>query len=320
MQTKKMILHGIIAAIFYLGIPYAILFALDYFQLLELNMAFIWGLLPFAIVGILFAMLKHAYPKDTVYNRFIMFLITVYSGVYLFYIFGGFTPGVELGNFSLSTDFAEVIVGLKLIAWLLLAGAAFAGVRYLFEAFEIHMKNKSDEPRTRNIKMFRIFKGFGTLTSLVLLGYIFTLIISGVTLRPTLNSLFDYDHDAGLDTIEGTLDDSLNFTISFDMKNGGIYAMQDVNIRLELWTAWSNDTGTLPEGVRVADTINSSFGSFPAFSETYNHTLTVGVDPAYIIGMVTVSCAIDFRFRFNTTYGGIFIDFQMHFIQNWTGP
>ncbi|MBY9007510.1 MAG: hypothetical protein KGD63_12200, partial [Candidatus Lokiarchaeota archaeon] len=169
-------------------------------------------------------------------------------------------------------------------------------------------------------KMFRIFKGFGTLTSLVLLGYIFTLIISGVTLRPTLNSLFDYDHDAGLDTIEGTLDDSLNFTISFDMKNGGIYAMQDVNIRLELWTAWSNDTGTLPEGVRVADTINSSFGSFPAFSETYNHTLTVGVDPAYIIGMVTVSCAIDFRFRFNTTYGGIFIDFQMHFIQNWTGP
>lgn len=318
-QIGKMILHGIIAAIFYLGIPYAILFILDYYQLLELNMTFIYGLIPFAIAGIVIAMLKVAYPKDTVANRLLMFLTTIYSGVYLFYFFGGFTPGNDLGNFSITTDFAQVTIGVKLIAWLLLGGAAFRGLRYIFEAYEIHKKNKRGESRAQKFKMYRVFKGFGNLTSLILLGYILTLVISGATLRPGLNSFFvpGYDNNG---TPLNFSDDSLNFTISFDMKNGGIYTMGDVNLKLELWTAWSANESALPVGIKIGETVNSSFGNFPAFSETYNHTLTVAVDPLYIVPVVNVSCAIDFRFRFSAFYGGIFVDFQMSFIDNWTGP
>ncbi|MBN1216409.1 MAG: hypothetical protein JXA99_13335 [Candidatus Lokiarchaeota archaeon] len=310
-QIGKMIFHGIIAAIFYLGIPYAILFALDYYGLLELNMAFIWGLLPFAIAGIVITMLRHAYPKDTVNNRLLMFLTTVYSGLYLFYIFGGFTPGVELGNFSITTDFAEVTVGIKLIAWLLLIGSALAGLRYLFEAIEIHMKNKSDDPRTGSFKMFRIFKGLGLLTSLVLMGYIFTLVISGITLRPNLHD-FSTSHDNGLDGNPYTSDDIFALTLLFDMKNGGIYSMTDVYISIDLYVHDCNDTSILPRFTKVGSTINSSVGDFPAFSETYNHNVTCIIDPLHILDIFLTETIIDMNFHINASYGGIFVDFRMN--------
>jgi hypothetical protein len=115
-QWGKMILHGLLNAVFYIGIPYGMIYLLEYLNIVSFTEAFKISIIIFGVIGTIISMIKHAYSKDTSANRLISFFISIYSGIYLFYIFGGFTPGVELGTYSIKTDLLQVNLGLKVIA------------------------------------------------------------------------------------------------------------------------------------------------------------------------------------------------------------
>ena len=140
-QITKMILHGILSAVLYIALPLVLFEVISMMGLMTFTQEFKMSIMIIGIIGVVFSMLRHAYPKDSSANRLIAFGSTVYSGIYLFFLFGGFTPGVRLGTYSISLPTLQVLLGLQVIAWLLLGSSGIKALKYLIEAVELR-KNK----------------------------------------------------------------------------------------------------------------------------------------------------------------------------------
>ena len=72
-QWGKMILHGLLSAVLYIGIPYGLIYLLEYLNLITFTEAFKIAIIVLGVVGTVISMIKHAYPKDTSANRLISF-------------------------------------------------------------------------------------------------------------------------------------------------------------------------------------------------------------------------------------------------------
>jgi hypothetical protein len=308
-QIGKMILNGILYAILYIAAPLTALFLLDYFGIFTLSQYFIIGIIIFGIVGVFIAVLKSAYPKDSAKNRVIMFIVTIYSGVYLFYIFGGFDPTVELGNFSISTEQLEITLGLKLIAWLSLGAAAVRSLQYLFEAFELRGVSKDSAEYKRRARPSLLFKVIGTLVSLGLAIYILTLIGSGVMIRPSLNtSASGFSYSAP---------DSLNFTLNYDLSNGGIYPLRNVNLKSEIWVDSSENDTALPPNTKIGESGITQYSEIGAFSGVTNKNITVIIDTGYVDDLATTNATLSYHIIFDTFFGGITINLTLKIPVPW---
>ena len=64
-QWGKMILHGLLSAVFYIGLPLGIIYIFDYLNIITFAESFTTSILIFGIVGTVISMLKYAFPKDT---------------------------------------------------------------------------------------------------------------------------------------------------------------------------------------------------------------------------------------------------------------
>ena len=107
-QYSKMLLYGFIRALIYLIIPLTGILILSIFNIVSFSTNFITYLIIIGSIGIALTVLKHTFPKNTAKNRFIGFAVAAYQGIYLFYIFGGFTPGVKLGTYHITTQQVHV--------------------------------------------------------------------------------------------------------------------------------------------------------------------------------------------------------------------
>ena len=87
-QITKMIGYGILNAILYIALPLILFEVIEIMGLMTFTQEFKISIIIIGIIGTAFAMARHAYPKDTSANRIIAFGSTIYSGVYLFYLFG----------------------------------------------------------------------------------------------------------------------------------------------------------------------------------------------------------------------------------------
>ncbi|MFO7796730.1 MAG: hypothetical protein ACQERB_03900 [Promethearchaeati archaeon] len=316
-QIGKMILNGIIYAILYIAIPLGILLGLDFYGIFTVSQAFITGIIIFGLVGVFLAVLKAAYPKDSAKNRVIMFIITVFSGVYLFYIFGGFNPNKDLGNFSIATQQLSVSLGLQFIAWLLLLSAGVRSLQYLFEAFELRGVTKDSTEYKRRARPSLLFKVVGVILSLILVGWILSLIGSGVMLRPNLVS-YDYDYDDGGTAPPGNYgDDELNFTLTYDISNGGIYPLTNLNLKSEIWVSSSDNGSALPPDTKIGESAINHYTSIGAFDGVFNQNLTAVMDTSYIEGLATTNANLSYNLIFDTEFGGISINVTLSIPIPW---
>ena len=316
MQVGKMILNAILYAILYIGIPLGILLGLDYFGIFAVSQSFITGIIIFGIIGVFMAVLKAAYPKDSAKNRVIMFLITVFSGIYLFYIFGGFNPNKDLGNFSISTQQLSVSLGLQFIAWLLLLSAGVRSLQYLFEAFELRGVTKDSAQYKRRARPSLLFKIVGIILSLVLIGWILSLIGSGVMIRPNLVS-YDYDYDPGSNPPPDYSDDELNFTLTYDLSNGGVYPLTNLNIKSEIWVTSSDNEVALPPDTKIGESAINHYTSIGAFDGVFNQNLTAVMDTSYIDDLATTNANLSYNLIFDTDFGGISINVTLRIPIPW---
>ncbi|TFG01365.1 MAG: hypothetical protein EU539_14135 [Promethearchaeota archaeon] len=310
MQVGKMILNAILYAILYIGIPLGILLGLDYFGIFTVSQSFITGIIIFGVVGVFLAVLKAAYPKDSAKNRVIMFLITVFSGVYLFYIFGGFNPNADLGNFSIETQQLSVSLGLQFIAWLLLLSSGVRSLQYLFEAFELRGVTKDSAEYKRRARPSLLFKIVGVILSLILVGWILSIIGSGVMIRPNLVS-YDYDYNPP---------DELNFTLTYDLSNGGIYPLTNLNLKSEIWVTSSDNESALPPDTKIGESAITHYASIGAFDGVFNQNLTAIMDNSYIEGLVTTNASLSYNLIFDTEFGGISINATLRIPIPWNSP
>ncbi|MHA2471996.1 MAG: hypothetical protein ACXAES_02050 [Promethearchaeota archaeon] len=313
-HVGKMFLWGFISAITYIAVPFLLFYLLDMWGLMSFTQEFKTSIIIFGIVGIIFSMLSHLFPRDTSANRLVAFGSTIYSGIFLFYIFGGFTPGVSYGTYSITIPPIEILLGLQLIAWLMLGSTIIRALRYLIEAIELR---KKDEYRVKKFKLSKVFQIIGTIASLVMLGYLGTLIYSGLNLGFSNLAVSDVGHDPGPTPLDPS-DDTINMTISFDLTNGGIYAIYDLSIDVLFSTVTSANASALPENTVIGESLDSNIGTIHSFSSAPNNEITVVIDPLYTVGFLTTDCVLEIKISFSTIYARILANLNISIQTPWT--
>ncbi len=312
-QITKMILYGILNAVLYIALPLVLFEVISMMGLMTFTQEFKMTIIIMGIIGVVFSMLSHAYPKDTSANRLIAFGSTVYSGIYLFYIFGGFTPGVQLGNFSINVPPLQVLLGLQVIAWLLLGSSGLRALKYLIEAVELR-KNKEYRVK-KKFKLSNFFKVLGTILGLIIFGYLGSIAYSGMNLGFNFHPTFVVEEDLSLPDLS---DDTINITITFDLDNQGLYAIYDIYIDAEFRTVTSANESALPVGVKVGGSSKNYFSTFHSFTNNINNNITLVMDPAYMVGLATTDATLALKISFTTLYAAILINLNITVNIPWT--
>ncbi|MFW9827246.1 MAG: hypothetical protein ACFFEY_06645 [Candidatus Thorarchaeota archaeon] len=314
----KMILHGILSSIFYLVVPLVLIYVLEYYGLMVFTDAYLIAIIIFGIIGVVFSMLIHGFPKDTPANRLIRFGSTVYSGIFLFYVFGGFDPGVRFGTYYIDLDFLQVLLGLRIIAWLLLGSTIIRGLQYLVEAIELRKKREYKVKVKKEFKVSTIFKVLGIIASLVVVGYFGSVIFSGLNLRVNLHDTFPppFHDDGGTPGVPYT-DDTLIITIPFDVTNNGLYAIYDVILNAEIHVVTSSNPVLLPFDTKIGDSPLPYQNTFHSFTSTLNQNINVSIDTAYIEGLLTETANLLFKITFSTLYALIFVNVTVSLPISW---
>ena len=312
-QITKMILHGILNAVMYIALPLVIFEVISMMGLMTFSQEFKTSIIIIGIIGTVFAMLRHAFPKDTSANRLIAFGSTIYSGIYLFYLFGGFTTGVQLGTYSINLPALQVLLGLQVIAWLLLGSSGIRALQYLIEAIELR-KNKEYRVKFR---LSHIFKVLGMMMSLIIFGYLGTIAYSGMNLGFDFHDTFPVGWDDG-GTLLDPSDDAINITITFDLDNQGFYAIYDILIDAEFHTVTSANESALPLGVKVGESLDNYFSTFHSFTNNINNSITLIMDPTYIIGLASTDATLALKISFSTLYAAILINLNVSVNFPWT--
>ena len=309
-QIGKMILYGILSAVFYIVVPLLLFEVIGSLGIMTFTQAFKTSIIIFGIIGTIISMLRHLFPKDSAANRLVALGATVYSGIYLFYMFGGFTPGVSLGTYAIAFGPIQALLGLQLIAWLLLASSGIRGLQYLVEAIELRKKKEYNVKVRRQFKLSKVFKVFGTIMSLAMLGYFGSLVYSGLNLGFDIDDNFTFGHDAGGTPLDPS-DDTVNITMSFDVSNQGIYAIYNVYIDVAFYTVTSANTSALPIGAKIGESLNNFYSTFHSFTLTPDNNVTVNIDPSHIVGFLTTDAELKFQISFSTLYAGILVDLNI---------
>ncbi|MFX1558739.1 MAG: hypothetical protein ACFFC9_15915 [Promethearchaeota archaeon] len=302
-QVGKMILYGILHAILYIALPLILFEVISIYGIMTFSQSFKIAIILLGIIGVIFSMLSHAYPKDTSANRIIAFISTIYSGIYLFYLFGGFTPGVQLGTYSISLPTLQVFLGLQFFAWLLLGSSGIRALQYLIEAIELRKGKEYNVRLKKKFRVSKIFKFFGILASLALFGYLGSIAYSATQLN------FGF-HDTPVLAYDPVDYDPINITISFDVSNMGFYAIYDVYIDLNIYVQDSTNV-SLPIGAKIGESLNNYYGTFHS-SEIYpNQNITANILNTYLIPLVFNDATLRFVISFNTLYAAISIDLNV---------
>ena len=315
-QYGKMFLYGLISAIFYIALPLGLIYALEYFNIMKFSPTFTTTIIIFGIIGVVISMLKHLFPKDTSANRIISFLITIYSGIYLFYIFGGFEPGTKLGTYSINTPQIQVKLGLQLMAWLLLISTGVRGMQYLIEAIELRKKKEYSVRMKKQFRLSRLFKGLGMLLSLIIMGYIVSVVISGMNLNISVDDTYTYGWDNNGTPLD-TSDDALNITMSFDVVNKGIYSVNNVSLDVDIYTVTTDNPSFLPENTKVGEVKNMYYPQFAALTATLDQKITVDMDPVYVPGLLTTDAILRLEISLDASYAAIFISLNTSIQTVW---
>jgi len=302
-QINKMIFNGILNALMYIALPLIIFEIISILSPISFSQEFKITIIIIGIIGTVFAMLRHAFPKDTSANRLLAFGSTIYSGLYMFYIFGGFTSGAQLGTYSINLPGLQILLGLQIIAWLLLGSSGIKALQYLIEAIELR-KNKEYRIKFR---LSYIFKVFGTIFSLIIFGYLGSIAYSGSNLGFVFHDTFPIGWDTG-DLLYDPSDDTINITMTFDLDNQGFYAIYDVYINAELHTVISTNESALPVGVKVGESLDSYYSTFHSFTNNINNNITIVMDPTYIVGLATTDATLELRISFSTFYALILVN------------
>ncbi|MCK4688452.1 MAG: hypothetical protein KAT66_10010 [Candidatus Lokiarchaeota archaeon] len=255
-------------------------------------------------------MLRHTFPKDTVANSVVGIIDSLYSGIFLFYIFGGFSVGQTFGDYRIELENLQVLLGLQLIAWLLLSAAGIKALQHIVRTIELSRKKEYHVTIKRQFKASTFFRAIGTLANISLALYFLSIIISGANISFNLHDTFAIGHDDGGSPLNPA-DDTINITITFDVRNRGVYAVHDVNLNVEIY-----NVSTSPSE-KIGELAGVHYFEFSSFSTTKDKNLTVLIDPTYAPALAAYGATLSFRISFLALYAGIFIDLNFSIEVPW---
>lgn len=319
-QIKEMIIYGTLKAVFYLVLPIILINVLSDIGIMQFSSSFIIFLIVIGAIGTVLAVLKHTFPKDTVANSVMGIIDSLFSGIYLFYIFGGFAVGETFGDYRIEIENIQVLLGLQLIAWLLLAAAGIKALEHIVRTIELSRKKEYHVTIKRQFKASTFFRAIGTLANIALALYFLSIIVSGANISFDLHDTIGYGHDPGGNPYPDLSDDTVNITITFDLRNRGIYAIHDVNLDVDIYTVTTSLTppDPLPENTKIGELSGVHYFEFSSFSTTKDRNLTIVINPTYVPALLTNDATLRFQISFLALYAGIFIDLNVSIEILWT--
>ena len=319
-QIKEMIIYGTLKAVFYLILPIILINVLSDIGIMQFSSSFITFLIIIGAIGTFFAVLKHTFPKDTVANSVVGIIDSIYSGIFLFYIFGGFAVGETFGDYRIEIENIQVLLGLQLIAWLLLSAAGVKASQHIVRTIELSRKKEYHVTIKREFKASTFFRAIGTLANIALALYFLSIIVSGANISFNLHDDFTLGHDPGGNPYPDLSDDTVNITIKFDLRNRGIYAIHDVNLDVDIYTLTTSLTppDPLPQNTKIGELSGVHYFEFSSFSTAINKSLTILINPMYVPALLTNDAFLRFQISFLALYAGIFIDLNVSIEVQWT--
>ncbi len=317
-QIKEMIIYGTLKAVFYLVLPIILINVLSDIGIMEFSSSFIIFLIVIGAIGTVIAVLKHTFPKDTVANSVMGIIDSIFSGIYLFYIFGGFAVGKTFGEYRIEIENIKVLLGLQLIAWLLLAAAGIKALEHIIRTIELSRKKEYHVKVKRQFKASTFFRAIGTLANIAFAFYILSIIVSGANISVDLHESFVPGFYEG-NPYPDLSDDTVNITITFDVQNKGIYAIHDVNLDVSVYTVNTSHTlpFDLPDNTKIGELTGVHYFEFSSFSTTKDKNLTVLIDPTHVPALLTNNATLSFRISFLALYAGIFVNLNISIEVPW---
>ncbi|TFF99055.1 MAG: hypothetical protein EU541_05920 [Promethearchaeota archaeon] len=311
-EYKRMAIFGTLSLFFYIIIPLILINILSTLDLLSFNSSFIITLTVLGIFSVIITIIKNIFSKNTVKGNIIGIISSVFSGIYTFYIFGGFSPNKTWGSYQITTENFVALLGLQLIAWLLLIGAIIRACGSAVHLMENIKRNKKEIETSEKFQYHQIFTFIGIGLIIFMLGYLGSIIYSGTNIGVNVreNYIPSYDNSGTPFDYE---DDNINITANFDLQNYGFYTISDVVIDVDIYTLETSDTTqiALPDNTKIGEVDKAKYKSFPAKQSSYNEEITVSIFSEYVGGLVLYDANLSLQIHFSSFYAGIIIDFYM---------
>ena len=320
-KIPHMIFFGVIKFLFYIVLPLFIINIVQAYGIMQFSDVYVLGIIIIGVIGTIITVLTHTFKKDTVAHSYTRIIDSLYSAIFTFYIFGGFTVGDGFGNFTISTDVAgfdiSARIGIQVIAYILMIGAAFAVVQHIFKTAELKKDKEYNITIKRKFRASKAFRIAGIVANLILLAYIVSIPLSAIHIRPSLIGgapTFGY-HDGG--TPVDPLDDSLNMYLGFSIANGGAWSIFDVRLDVDLIVKdCYNGTGIpIPDNTRIGGSPDVDY-NFLQFSTTSDN-LTVSILSEFLIDLLISNATLIFDISFEGRYAQITADVTLAFEMPW---
>ncbi|MHA1266894.1 MAG: hypothetical protein ACTSRS_16775 [Candidatus Helarchaeota archaeon] len=311
---RKGITNGLISLGIYVALPLILITILSSLNILHFSSSFTILLLIFGIIRVFIAFVKNIYPKETFHHNFIGMCAALYSGLYLFYIFGGFSPNLAFGDYYVATENLSALFGLQFIAWLMLLAAILNTVHYSLKCIDIRKQNA-----LRKENLFRtILKRGSLILYLVLAGFLLSIIFSGLNVSFPVKENYTYIWDTNSTPFYD--DDRIDVTVYFDVLNNGLYPIQDIILNAEIYTVNTSDVTQLmlPDNRKIGEIKNVHYPQFPAFTLIINANLTIGIIPTYVPGLITYDAVLKFQIFLSFSYAGIYVNLNTSILTTWT--
>ena len=180
-RIPSMIFYGLLKFVFYIVLPLGLIYFVEiYFPIMDFNDAFVLGIIVLGVIGTILSVLTHTFKKDTVAHGYTKIIDSIYSAIFTFYIFGGFTLGDGFGNYAISTSLmgypVSARIGLQVIAYVLMISAVISIFKQIFKTAELKKDKEYHLTIKRKLRVSKVLSYAGLVTSL-LLGQIWKVMI-----------------------------------------------------------------------------------------------------------------------------------------------
>ena len=322
-KPHTMIFYGTMKVLFYLVLPLVIVYFLELYGIMQFNDAFVLGIIIIGIIGTAVTVLNHTFKKDTVASGYASIIDSLYSAIFLFYIFGGFTLGDGFGNYLINvntgTYSVSILIGLQIIAYLLMIGAGIKLFQHIFRTAELKKDKEYHVKIKRSFRASKFFRILGTLVNLILLGYIISIPVSAMNISINLEgSGLSFTYDPGPDPFNISDGDSINMSLQFNVHNYGIYSILDVRLDIDLLVKdCTNGTDELiPDNTRIGGSPDREY-NFYHFTSTLSENFTMSIDPGYVPYLAICNATLIMDISLEARYAQLTAALNVIFQQNW---
>lgn len=322
-KIPSMIFYGILKLLFYLILPLSIVYLLETYNIMQFSDAYVLGIWVIGIIGTIITVLTHTFKKDTVAHGYTKIIDSLYSAIFIFYIFGGFTIGDGFGNYFISTSLAgysvSAKIGIQIIAYLLMIGALIGVFQHIFKTVEVKKQKEYHITIRRKLRASKVCRVAGIVTSLILVAYIVSIPASAINIRANLEGDgldFAYDWNG---TLNDTSDDTLSIFLMFSIHNGGVWSIFDVRLDIDILVQnCINGTGDtlIADDTRIGGSPDIEY-NFLQFTSTTSENISMSIEPAYLIKLLPCTADLLFQLSFEARYAQLTLDVDLTFTMPW---